>query len=391
MLETVWKCLAGNPTLFFMGNRENSVPASEKQANEAKRSRISQSDFPNISLEDALRIARGIWENYAGKGAAPHNVAMALDLSPTSGGWRNLCGASIAYGLTEGGYNASEIALTDLGRRIVAPTSEGDDLLAMQEAALTPRVLGDFYRTYDRAKFPRDDIAANVLVGKGLPKDRVSALVALLKRNGDFVGFIKQTKTGPFVSLDAPSGQTAFRAAGLDPEPAANDDLEEARFEPASNRVNTTDNSTTSTKVVTNRVFITHGKNQAILEQIKEVVELGGFDPIISTRTETTAKPIPDKVMDDMRSCSAAVIHVGSEGILIDDEGNKHPQINPNVLIEIGAAMALYRGRFILVVEDGVSLPSNLQGLYESRYTGSSIEFQAGMKILKALRGLKAA
>jgi predicted nucleotide-binding protein len=84
------------------------------------------------------------------------------------------------------------------------------------------------------------------------------------------------------------------------------------------------------------------------------------------------------------------VIHVGSEGVLTDADGKEHPQINPNVLIEIGAAMALYRGRFILVVEDGVSLPSNLQGLYESRYSGSAIEFQAGMKILKALRGLKA-
>jgi hypothetical protein len=137
------------------------------------------------------------------------------------------------------------------------------------------------------------------------------------------------------------------------------------------------------------RVFITHGKNKQILDQIKEVVELGGFEPVISTRTETTAKPIPDKVMDDMRSCSAAVIHVGSEGILTDEEGATHPHINPNVLIEIGAAMALYKNRYILVVEEGVTLPSNLQGLYESRYSGSSIEFQAGMRILKALRGLK--
>jgi len=119
------------------------------------------------------------------------------------------------------------------------------------------------------------------------------------------------------------------------------------------------------------------------------VVELGGFEPVISVRNETTAKPIPEKVMDDMRSCSAAVIHVGSEGALIDVNGVEMPQINANVLIEIGAAMALYRGRFILVVEDGVKLPSNLQGMYESRYTGKAIEFSAGMKILKALRGLK--
>ncbi len=81
-------------------------------SNEPKRTRISQSDFPNFSLEEALRIPLGLWEHYAGKATAPHNVAMALNLSPTSGSWRNLCGASLAYGLTEGGYNASEISLT---------------------------------------------------------------------------------------------------------------------------------------------------------------------------------------------------------------------------------------------------------------------------------------
>lgn len=360
---------------------------------EPRRTRISQSDFPNYSLEEAIRIPRGLWENYAGKGTAPHNVAMALNLSPTSGGWRNLCGAAIAYGLTEGGYNASEITLTDLGRRVVAPVVEGDDIKAMQEAAVKPRILGEFFRHYDRAKFPRDDIAANVLVSKGIPKERADAVLALLKRNGDFVGFIKQTKTGPFVSLDV-SPSAISRA----PQPTEADNDEDFVEEVGSGEGLASSITAAGQPMQpsgpdtaqNSRVFITHGKNHAILDQIKEVVELGGFEPIISTRTETAAKPIPDKVLDDMRSCSAAVIHVGSEGVLTDADGKEHPQINPNVLIEIGAAMALYRGRFILVVEEGVSLPSNLQGLYESRYTGSAIEFQAGMKILKALRGLKA-
>jgi predicted nucleotide-binding protein len=46
--------------------------------------------------------------------------------------------------------------------------------------------------------------------------------------------------------------------------------------------------------------------------------------------------------------------------------------INPNVLMEIGAAMALYERRFILLVRQGVKLPSNLQGLYEVRYSGDT-------------------
>lgn len=88
--------------------------------------------------------------------------------------------------------------------------------------------------------------------------------------------------------------------------------------------------------------------------------------------------------MDDMRSCRAAVIHVGSEGVLLDNKGNEVPQVNGNVLIEIGAAMALYGDKFILLVEEGVMLPSNLQGLYECRYDGDELNMPATMKLLKA-------
>lgn len=133
-----------------------------------------------------------------------------------------------------------------------------------------------------------------------------------------------------------------------------------------------------------NRVFITHGKNKKILDQVKEIVEYGKFVPVIAQDNETAAKPVPDKVMDDMRSCGAALIHVGSEGTLKDEAGNAITQINGNVLIEIGAAMALYGRKFILLVEEGVKLPSNLQGLYECRYSGDELNMTATMKILKA-------
>jgi hypothetical protein len=133
-----------------------------------------------------------------------------------------------------------------------------------------------------------------------------------------------------------------------------------------------------------NRVFITHGKNTKILEQVKELVAFGKFVPVVAQERETSAKSVPDKVMDEMRSCHAAVIHVGLEGVLLDREGTEHPQVNGNVLIEIGAAMALYGRQFILLVEDGVKLPSNLQGLYECRYSGDELNMPAAMKLLKA-------
>lgn len=138
-----------------------------------------------------------------------------------------------------------------------------------------------------------------------------------------------------------------------------------------------------------NRVFITHGKNKKILDQVKELVLFGKFEPIVAQERETAAKPVPDKVMDEMRSCQAAVIHVGSEGFLLDSAGKQVPHINGNVLIEIGAAMALYGRNFILLVEEGVSLPSNLQGLYECRYSGDELNMPATMKLLKAFNEFK--
>ena len=93
--------------------------------------------------------------------------------------------------------------------------------------------------------------------------------------------------------------------------------------------------------------------------------------------------------MDDMRSCGAAIIHVDADRKITDDKGEEHVLLNPNVLIEIGAAMAFYGRRFILLVRDGVKLPSNLQGLYEVRYGGETLDATATIKLLEAIKDIK--
>ena len=84
-----------------------------------------------------------------------------------------------------------------------------------------------------------------------------------------------------------------------------------------------------------------------------------------------------------MRSCGAGIIHVGAEGKYLDQNGKSFTKLNDNVLIEIGAAMALYGKKMILLVERGVSLPSNLQGLYRCEYEGDSLDHDSTMKLLK--------
>ncbi len=112
-------------------------------------------------------------------------------------------------------------------------------------------------------------------------------------------------------------------------------------------------------------MFITHGKNRELIEILKNLLNFGEMIPVVSVEKESVSLPVPDKVMADMRSCSAAIIHVEGETKMMDETGKEQMMLNPNVLIEIGAAMGLYGRRFILLVRDGTKLPSNLQGLYE--------------------------
>jgi hypothetical protein len=83
------------------------------------RTYFKQADFPQVPLQQAQKIASAIVENFAAVGGSPPDIALALGISPTSSAWPPLAGASVAYGLTEGGVNANTIRLTPLGRKLL--------------------------------------------------------------------------------------------------------------------------------------------------------------------------------------------------------------------------------------------------------------------------------
>jgi predicted nucleotide-binding protein len=356
-----------------------------------KRTYFKQADFPQTTLQQAQKIASMIVDNFAGDGGSPPDIALALGISPTSSAWPALAGASIAYGLTDGGVNADSLKLTSLGRRLVAPEQSGEDLVARREAILKPRILKEFFGRYRRAKLPNDTIAANVLKGLNLPGDRVQSALEIIKANGRYAGIIRETPTGPFVNLDSPGVPAPTATPALPEHDTALADP--ATCDTDGSRQPAATSQTLAQPVATqhapsldgklNRVFISHGKQKAIVAQIKELLAFGNFDPVVSVERESTAIPVPEKVFEDMRSCGAGVIHVGGEGKYLDKEGNEHTKLNDNVLIEIGAAMALYGKKVILLVERGVTLPSNLQGLYRCDFEGDRLEYESTMKLLK--------
>lgn len=135
------------------------------------------------------------------------------------------------------------------------------------------------------------------------------------------------------------------------------------------------------------RVFISHGKNQDIVEQVETLLGLADIDSEIAVKEETSAIPVPDKVFNAMRRCSAGIIIVSVEEGNKDVNGNY--RINENVLIEIGAAFVLYEKKVVLLWDKRLPVPSNLQGLYRCEYEGNDLNWGAGMKLMKAIKGFK--
>jgi len=378
--------------------------ANEDEETKAKRKpRLSQADVPSFSITEALRVPNALRDEYGKQPTRPLMLAAALNMSPTGSTFRMVTGAAVAYGLTDGAAQGEVIALTALGRRAVAPTEEGDDRAALREAVLQPRVVRQFLEKYDGSRVPSKGIALNVIEEMGVPGEVTEKAFSMILENATAAGLLQDINGQQYVNLAGiASGNSIAAGSGESHSAPAGDESALGSKQPlavdaAPPESEGQDASSVQPPVVAGnsiannkRVFVSHGKNSDIVAQIKELLSFGGFDPIVSIEKESVSKPVPDKVMDDMRSCGAGIVHVGSETRLLDEKGEEVRVLNSNVLIEIGAAMALYNRNFILLVEKGVTLPSNLQGLYEVRYEGTTLDYEATMKLLKAFNDFKA-
>ena len=159
----------------FIGEAEKS-----QEQQKTRKTKIFQSEVPRIPLQKALAVAQAISDSYAKHPTKPLNIASALDMTPGSGHFRYLIGASAAYGLTEGAYKSDLISLTELGRRIVNPTEDGMEQQAKKEAFLKPRVIKLFLERYNNSKIPQEKIAKNVLQEMGVPDDSSEQIMNLI-------------------------------------------------------------------------------------------------------------------------------------------------------------------------------------------------------------------
>ena len=362
-----------------------SAPDSSTEKKAKTRTRVSQSDVPSFSLEQALRVATAISDEHAGGPVTPLQLAAAMMMQPTTGSFRQLCGASIAYGITEGGYNASQITLTDIGRRIMMPTREGDDLVARREAVLRPRVIHEFLSKYDHSGLPRTEIAHNVLIELGVPKNRTEDTYNLILDNAHFVGLITKINDKQYVDLDGSAGERQAAAAAVNsPARVASPTAPPTAMvaEPVTRQWAQAPAPATPAVIAEadRRVLVCVGEHESLAEPIGQLLSFGELQAVAG-RVRTGETPgIDDELLAAMRQCSAAILPVPAA----NDETSR-----ANFLLMLGASTALFGGRVVLLSDGAAELPVRIGDLPVVQHRDGGLDPEAMMELLRAISQIK--
>lgn len=336
--------------------------------NQEKKSRRPRREYPIHLLQESLRVPQAIQDKNNGQPFKRILLANSLGIKPSSSDFREILSSSFKYGLTQGTEKADVITLTELGRSIVKPREETEKAKGLIQAALKPELFKSIYERYNNGKLPQGQFFGNVLEADFRVAPQNSPEVAkFVTENGIFAGIVQDIKGSLYVLLEPPS-VISEEAKPLE-EP-------EALKKPAEGKPPTP-------RLEEVRVFIGHGKNKRIVDQIKTMLDFGKYKYEVAEETETTAIPVPQKIMEAMRRCNAGIINVSADEQEQLDAGRYG--VNENVLIEIGAAFVLYDRKVVLVVDRRVDLPSNLQGLYKCEYQGDELSWEAGLKLQKAI------
>lgn len=206
-------------------SRKGRRKAKGKTAAAAKaggRVQMSAEQLPRKSLEQALRVARALREVHAGGPAKWPQIAEAMGISSGNQVNKYFLWSAQAYGLVD--KEDDEYSLSEVGRKILAPTKPNEDKEALVRALMTPVLFSRFFTDYNGSPFPTEEHIGNVLeVRYSIPRERVEEAKTLLKENGLFAGVLRQGDTGMIVRLD-PSTTGVPTPAETLPPPSPGDD-----------------------------------------------------------------------------------------------------------------------------------------------------------------------
>lgn len=120
------------------------------------------------------------------------------------------------------------------------------------------------------------------------------------------------------------------------------------------------------------RVFIIHGHDYAAALELRDLLrdELG-MEPVILAQEASKGRTIIDKFEQEAADCGFAFAVFTPDDVVASHD-RTYSQMRPNGAFELGWFYArLGRERTVIICKKGTTLPSDLSGIVELRYTDS--------------------
>lgn len=134
---------------------------------------------------------------------------------------------------------------------------------------------------------------------------------------------------------------------------------------------------------INNKIFIVHGHNEALKQEVARLVEKQGLEAIILSEQANRGKTIIEKFEEHSDVGAAICLFTGDDYGKAKDATSENLRARQNVVFEAGFFMGkLGRENVILIADSNIEVPSDLQGVV---YTSKTMWQTDVLRELKAI------
>lgn len=132
-----------------------------------------------------------------------------------------------------------------------------------------------------------------------------------------------------------------------------------------------------------NKVFIVHGHDNALKQEVARIIEKQGIEAVILSEQVNQGKTIIEKIEENADVGAAICLFTGDDCGKVKDANSENLRARQNVVFEAGYFMGkLGRKNIILIASPDIEIPSDLQGVVYTNEKSWQIDV---LKELKAI------
>ena len=322
---------------------------------------VPNRNFPPLHLSEARRLPQVMHDEASGMTVSRLTLAELLGTTPASSVLKELAAASRFYGLTEGGINAEEFSLTELGTR----ATSGDDavrITALKEAVLRVGPFATFFNQFNGRKMP-SGIAMREFLVKNASVDEAHVQLCIEHIHADAAeaGLTRTISGSLYVDLEgvptpreddeSPDGEGDDAAPIRDLASVQVTEEPDADIPPAA--------PSPAEEATRPQAIFVAGRKGKSLDQLVKILEEYKIPHKLAEDEPNRGRPISAKVAETMKDCGAAIIVFTPDEELRDLDGNPVFRPSQNMVHELGAAGMAYGNRIVIFREERVKLAAN--------------------------------